>query len=270
MSDFIKQKQVENLSTTLAAKANDSQVVKIANNLSDVNAAQARTNLDIHSKAEVNALVAGASNARSVADIAGRNALTNLAVSDRIFVSDDGDSKWALYLVSSITDGAGSTSEYVKIADEDLFTNAMTAASIKTAYESNADTNAFTDTDKGKLDNITVSQPVDLDTMESDINTNKTDITTAQNTANNALSVANGKEDSFTEASESFTGMTVEENIDNDLTLTHNIKTGHEVLVFFGALRVFNITYTSGTNIVTVNVPYLTEPSDVITVTYAY
>ena len=135
MSELVRIKQIEGLATELAAKALDAQVVKIANNLSDVNAGTARNNLSIYSKSEVDALVTGAKNAFNVADITTRNALTGLKVTDRVFVNDDGDGKWALYIVTAVTDGKGSTSTYKKIADEDLFTNALTAAAVKAAYK---------------------------------------------------------------------------------------------------------------------------------------
>ena len=48
----------------------------------------------------------------------------------------------------------------------------LDAPSIKSLYESNADTNAYTDADKNKTDFITVTQAVDLDTIESDTATN--------------------------------------------------------------------------------------------------
>lgn len=204
MSEFIKQKQVEGLVSALASKALDSAVVKKANNLSDVNASTARTNLDVFSKAEVQNLVAGAENAYSVANIAARNALTGLKVSDRIFVTDDGDGKWALYIVSAITNGNGSTSTFVKVADEDVFTNALSKEAVKSAYESNTDTNAFTDAEKAKVGHITVTQAVNLDSMESDLqeviataddatliaNSATTLANTAQNTANTARTEA--------------------------------------------------------------------------------
>ena len=105
MSEFIKIKQIEGLSADLATRALDAQVVKIANNLSDVNAGTARTNLSLYSKTEVDALVIGARNAFNVADTTARNALTGLKVTDRVFVNDDGDTKWALYIVTAITTG---------------------------------------------------------------------------------------------------------------------------------------------------------------------
>ncbi|MBU6177891.1 MAG: hypothetical protein KGO80_09040, partial [Bacteroidetes bacterium] len=90
MSDFLKIKQIEGLTSQLAAKALDADVVKKANNLSDVTASTARTNLAVYSKTEVDSLIAGAKNAYSVADTTARNALTGLKVSDRVFVTNDG------------------------------------------------------------------------------------------------------------------------------------------------------------------------------------
>jgi len=277
MTDFIKQKQVESLVVDLGLKAIDSEVVKKANNLSDVNASSARTNLDVHSKTEVNALISGAEHAKSVADTAGRELLSGLKVGDRIFVTDDGDGKWAIYLVTAITDGEGTTSTYEKIADEDLFSNAISATAVKAAYESNADTNAFTDTEKAKVAHISVSQAVDLDSMESDIAANAADIVTAQTTATNAANAANSaqttadaKEDSFTEAKESFTGLNAAPNAPTQVVLAHPVKVGHQVQVFFEGLMVSTITFTSGSANVTFTVPYATEATDQITVFYKY
>lgn len=184
MSEFIKQKQIQNLTSDLAARALDSQVVKKANNLSDVNASTARTNLDVYSKTEVQNLISGADSGFNVATIAERDALTGLKVSDRVFVSNDGDGKWGLYIVTAVTNGNGSTSTFEKVADEDAFSNALTKEAIKSSYESNANTNTFTDAEKTKVGHITVTQAVNLDTIESGLASTTT-------TANNALSTAN-------------------------------------------------------------------------------
>jgi hypothetical protein len=278
MSNLIKQKQVDGLISDLANKALASQVLGKSANLSDVlDIAAARTNLDIHSKAEVNALIGGANNGISVANITARNALTGLKVSDRIFVSNDGDGKWAMYIVTAITNGNGSSSQYVKVADEDLFSNAMTAAAVKSAYESNANTNEFSDAEQTKLGHIAVTQSVNLDNMESEVSANATAVAAAQSSANAAQSTAtaaqntaNTKQNRFTETKEAFTGMTVEAGVNNELSLAHNIKAGFEVLVYFGTLLVENITWTAGGNTVGVKVPYITEPSDKIYVVYKY
>ena len=305
MSEFIKIKQIEGLSADLATRALDAQVVKIANNLSDVNAGTARTNLSLYSKAEVDALVVGAKNAFNVADTTARNALTGLKVTDRVFVNDDGDTKWALYIVTAITTGTGSTSTFKKIADEDLFTNALTAAAVKAAYESNADTYAFNGTYKGKLDKITVAANVNLDTIkstadsalanaataQSTANSASTAASTAQSTANSASTAAsaaqtsannaataaataqttaNGKEDAFTETSENFTALTGAVSTGVNVTVAQTPKAGFAISVFFNGVRVKNVTNTAGTKVVTFNVPYLTEPTDDIIVNYSY
>ena len=303
MSELVRIKQIEGLATELAAKALDAQVVKIANNLSDVNAGTARTNLSIYSKTEVDALVTGAKNAFNVADITTRNALTGLKVTDRVFVNDDGDGKWALYIVTAVTTGTGSTSTYKKIADEDLFTNALTAAAVKAAYESNADTYAFNGTYKGKLDKITVTGNVNLDTIKSTADTALANAATAQTTANSAstaasnaqntanaansaaaaaqgtansalsqansaFDLANTKQSAFTQTTESFIGVHGNANSPINVTLSHVPKNGMELMVFFNGVRVKNVSYRD--NLVTFQVPYITEDNDDIMVTYSY
>jgi len=53
----------------------------------------------------------------------------------------------------------------------------QTGSEIKTAYEGEADTNAFTDAEETKVGHISVTQAVNLDTMESNIATNNDKIT---------------------------------------------------------------------------------------------
>lgn len=55
---------------------------------------------------------------------------------------------------------------------EDGATADLTAGEIKTLYESNADTNAFTDAQQTKLGFITITQGVNLDTLESNVASN--------------------------------------------------------------------------------------------------
>lgn len=199
MSEFIRQKQIQNLVSDLAARAMDSEVVKKANNLSDVDPSASRGNLDVYSKTEVQNLISGADNGVNITHISDRDALTGLKVADRIFVSDDGDGKWALYIVTAITDGNGDSSSYEKVADEDSFANALTKEAIKSSYEANANTNAYTDAEKNKVAQIVVTQPVDLDAVESELSS-----TTA--TANNALSTANGATTAATNAQNTANG----------------------------------------------------------------
>lgn len=305
MSEFIKIKQIEGLSADLATRALDAQVVKIANNLSDVNAGTARTNLSLYSKSEVDALVVGAKNAFNVADTTAKNALTGLKVTDRVFVNDDGDTKWALYIVTAITTGTGSTSTFKKIADEDLFTNALTAAAVKASYESNADTYAFNGTYKGKLDKITVTGNVNLDTIKSTADSALANAATAQSTANSASTAAstaqttansastaastaqttatnaataaaaaqttaNGKEDSFTETIETFTSLNGAAGTAVSVTLSQTPKAGFNINLFFNGVRVKTIANTQGSRNLTFTAPYITEPTDDIVVSYAY
>jgi hypothetical protein len=85
----------------------------------------------------------------TVADIAARDAYDVLQLPTNIFVLDDGDGNWALY--KATTTGVGAT--FVKLSDPDLLNAIMSASSIKSSYESNADTNAYTDAEKLKLSN---------------------------------------------------------------------------------------------------------------------
>ena len=303
MSELIKIKQIEGLSTDLATRALDAQVVKTANNLSDVNAGAARTNLSLYSKSEVDALVVGAKNAFNVADLAARNALTGLKVTDRVFVNDDGDGKWALYIVTAVTTGTGSTSTFKKIADEDLFSNALTAAAVKAAYESNADTFAFNGAYKAKLDKITVAANVNLDNIKSTADSALSNAATAQSTANaaasaatnaqnsanaannaaavaqntanaanslanTALELAGTKQEAFTQTTESFTGLIGNGDEQVIINVAYPVKPGMEVLVFFNGVRLKNVVVNVST--VIFQVPYITEASDDIMITYAY
>jgi hypothetical protein len=275
---FIKQKQIQNLTADLASKANVTQVLAKSSNLSDLpDVMQARTNLDVHSKAEVQALIAGAQNAYSVADLSARAALTGLKVTDRVFVADDGDGKWALYIVLTATDGQGSTCEYQKVADQDVFDNAMTASAVKAAYESNGDTNAFTDAEKAKLGLVSVEAPIDLDELQASVEGNSSSIGLVGTTATNALNAANaaqttadGKEDEFSEEKEFFTGMTVEPNQDISMDVRFPVKQGHQVHVYHGAVRVHDVIWVAGTRTIIARVPYLTEASDTIYIVYAH
>lgn len=105
----------------------------------------------------------------SVADIAGRDAVAIAPeTSVLIFVTDDGDSRWALY--RGMADDQGVKS-YVKLSDPDLLNAAMSASAIKTAYESNADTNAFTDADLAKLTALPTAAEyqADIDGLDADL-----------------------------------------------------------------------------------------------------
>lgn len=137
-------------------------------NLSGVtDATTARTNLGVYSTTEVDSAI----NAASLA--LGSNYSTDshvtagtdfgvgsLTVGDNVFITDDGDTKWAIYKITVITDGAWSTSTKEKIMDEDVYLIAQSASSIKTTYESNANTNAFEDEEKLRVGKIGSSATV--------------------------------------------------------------------------------------------------------------
>ena len=282
----LKIKQVLNLQTELDAKAVDTAVMKKASNLSDVsNVTTSRSNLSVYSIAEVDALIAGTGNAKSVATIAARNALTNLNISDRVFVTNDGDGNWAIYIVTAIgSPNNGTNATWEKIADQDSMNNALSAAAVKTAYESNGNTNAFTDAEQNKVGFITVTQAVNLDNMESDISTNASGISTnataastaqttanaastaasnAQSTANSALSIANAAEPEFTEAVQTFTGLTEPPSVPLPLTLSNAIAAGFVVTITINGLEIAN-TPSFGTTTVEITPPFPIETSDVI------
>lgn len=86
----------------------------------------------------------------TVADIASRDAYDVPTTPFNIFVLNDGDGQWATY--KATTTGIGAT--FVKTSDPDLLNAAMSASAIKAAYESNADTNAYTNAEKAKLGGI--------------------------------------------------------------------------------------------------------------------
>lgn len=96
------------------------------------------------------ALLAGNRTVHRADDIAGRDALTSVLVGDQVFVEDDGDTRWAIYMVVDATTPLTSAS-FVKVSDPDLLNEALSAGQIKALYESNIDTNAFTDSEKAYL-----------------------------------------------------------------------------------------------------------------------
>jgi len=86
----------------------------------------------------------------TVADLAERDAYNVSGLPMNVFVLNDGDNRWALYKATT----TGIKASYVKISDPDLLNAVMTANQIKTAYESNPDTNAFTNVLLAKLNSL--------------------------------------------------------------------------------------------------------------------
>lgn len=149
-----------------AAGSLDSTSLKKAENLGDVaDVAAARSNLDLYTIEQVitaieNSKLAMGSN-YTVATIQDRDALLGLTLDDRVFVHDDGDTKWAIYKPTVFN--AGVPTEWIKIADQDALQNAISNEAIRVTYEGNADTNVYVDADKAKVDLVTVTSAVDLD-----------------------------------------------------------------------------------------------------------
>lgn len=151
------------------ASTASAESLKIANNLSDVaDVPTARTNLDVLSSTEVtdaiNAAQLALGTSFDVANLVERDALTGLSINDRVYVADDGDTKWALYKPTAV-DVNGTGTAWIKLMDQDVLETAISAASIKASYESNPDTNAYTDAAKAKVDLISVTAAIDLDTV---------------------------------------------------------------------------------------------------------
>lgn len=128
---------------------NNDAALQIASNLSDLNdVATARSNLDVYSTSEVDTAIDNAKIALgtgyNVADNTERDALTDLTLNDVVTVLNDGN--WVKYGVESL-----SPLSFYVITSKEIFERTQSASAIKSAYESNADTNAFTDADVASL-----------------------------------------------------------------------------------------------------------------------
>lgn len=165
-----------------------------ASNLSDLtDVAVARTNLDVDSKSEIDAKILTAQLSMgsnfNAANHAERDAMVDLDIADRVFVADDGDTKWALYKVGSV-DGTGKGTSWIKIMDQDALENSVSKESIKSSYELNDNTNAFTDAEQTKVGFVSVTEAIDLDKViqNDELNTSitlagATDLTIASSLA---------------------------------------------------------------------------------------
>jgi hypothetical protein len=98
----------------------------------------------------------------------------------------------------------------------------LTPASIKTQYESNSDTNAYTDAEATKVGFISVTQSVDLDTIESDTATNNAKVSNvstdlSEGTATNTtvdVNSSDGTNATLAAASTSRAGVMTKANFD--------------------------------------------------------
>tara|TARA_B100002019_G_C21243435_1_gene586874 strand:+ start:405 stop:1574 length:1170 start_codon:yes stop_codon:yes gene_type:complete len=106
----------------------------------------------------------------TVNDLTERDALPDLDDGDRVYVRDVGEGKWATFKPVAFDSETGLVTDWMMLMSQDIMTNAMTADGIKAAYESNEDTNAFTDEAKRKSDAISITrESIDLDkTVQND------------------------------------------------------------------------------------------------------
>ena len=213
-------------------------------NLSDLaDTAVSRTNLDVYSKSEVSSAINQASlnlgtnfTADDSADATTKFPAGTLSVGDNIFVTDDGDNKWAIYKVLDVTDGAYATSTLTKIMDEDIYLNAQSASAIKIAYESNADTNAYTDAAKAKVDFVSITKSVDLDkaVLNDALVTDGTLATVSDTTVASSQAIKTYVDSAVVGGGAVFTSETLTVT-DNKITLTHEPKNG--IIFNFATVR---------------------------------
>lgn len=167
-----KDSLVNALNEALVTAGESSSALKIASNLADLaDVAEARTNLDVMSVTEVNEAIAVAGVALgtnfNVADITARDALQDLDLADRVTVQDAGDGKWAIFAPAVIEDGV--VTSWMLLFNQDKLEAELTAEGVKQLYESNADTNAFTDADVAKLGEALVTGDVVLEIDPEDV-----------------------------------------------------------------------------------------------------
>jgi hypothetical protein len=162
----------------------------ISANLADLlDPAAARTNLDVYSTTETGTAITDEITAQKGA----ANGLASLNGTGKIPVSELPSYVDDVIEVATYADlpGTGESDKiYVVIVDETSnndastyrwsgtvytnISNTLNAADVKTMYESNTDTNVFTDAEQAKVGHITVTQAVNLDTIENDTDLNNT------------------------------------------------------------------------------------------------
>jgi hypothetical protein len=225
-----------------AADQVSSDALTKADNLASVaDAAAARTNLDVMSGGEIDQAISDAQlnfgKSYNVADIASRDALTGLTNVDRVLVTDDGDSKWALYQPEAIDGDTGAVTSWVKLSDQDTLENAISASTIKQSYESNADTNAFTDAEQTKVGHITVTQAIDLDDAVLKANLAQDLAPSSATDAAPSVQAVKNYADTAARAGGAIPFMETVVISGDDITLTHQPRGGVNGIMNFATVR---------------------------------
>jgi hypothetical protein len=96
-----------------------------------------------------------------VADLTARDALVDLTVGDNVFVEDAGNQRWAQFKVTDTDPNV-----FTLLMNQTVLINAIDGPGVKSIYESNADTNAFTDALLSKLNNIETNATDDQNAEE--------------------------------------------------------------------------------------------------------
>lgn len=216
-----------------------------ANNLSDLtDVVIARTNLGVYSTSEVDSAISSAQLALgtnyTVADITERDAMVGLDVGDMVFVVDDGDAKWAHYKVGAV-DVEGAVTSWVLLSDQDSLENSISAASIKTAYESNLDTNAYVDSDKAKVDLISITTAQDLDDAVYKASLEQDLAVSAPSTNAPSAAAVVAYADAAAQAGGSIPLLETVSVVGSTITLTNAPKEGVSGVMNFGTVRYVDV-----------------------------
>lgn len=126
--------------------------------------AEAITAEELAREASIEAAKLALGTSHRVADRAERDSLVGLTLNDTVRVMDDGDGKWVVYQPATLS-ASGQGTAWDVLMDADTYLNANTAEAVKATYESNADTNAFTDAEKAKVGFVSITRARDLDKL---------------------------------------------------------------------------------------------------------